>query len=175
MAKKARVVPLAGKVMVITFFDYRGMVYQHEVPLQIITWQYYMKVLKTLVEHICQKHPQLHPSRWCLHHDNSPPFKVSNVVAQHLARQHIKCVPHPPYSLELAPRGFFVSSSEIRATGQVFQAHQQSFWGRWRQFWKECQKTGSSKSSRTTKHVEQKYIQCDGEYSEKEHTNLDPA
>jgi hypothetical protein len=73
-------------------------------------------VLKTLAEHIRRKRPELHPSRWRLHHDNERPH-VSKVVAQYLARKNIECVPHTPYIPNFAPCDFFLFprlKSELR-------------------------------------------------------------
>ena len=54
--KKAKVVPSAGKVMVITFFDSKGMVYQHAVPPHTtVTGEYYKSVLKILRRHIAKQ------------------------------------------------------------------------------------------------------------------------
>ena len=106
--KKAKVVSSAGKVMVISFFDIHGMVYQHVVPAHTtVTGAYYRDVLKILQGHIRRKRPHLHETSWMLHHDNARPH-IANVVAEYLAKINVKCVPHPPYSPDLAPGDFFL-------------------------------------------------------------------
>ena len=106
--KKAKVVSSAGKVMVISFFYTDGMVYQHVVPPHTtVTGLYYRDVLKVLQGHITRKRPYLHATSWMLHHNNAR-LHVANVVAEYLAQINLKCIPHPPYSLDLAPCDFFV-------------------------------------------------------------------
>ena len=84
------------------------MVYQHVVPAHTtITGLYYSDVLKVLQGHIRWKGPRLSAKSWMLHHDNARP-DVANVVAEYLAQINVKCVPHPPYSLDLAPCDLFL-------------------------------------------------------------------
>lgn len=106
--KKPRAQKSAAKAMVITFFDYRGMVYTHTVPQgQTINGVYYISVLRQLIkDHIPKKRPDL-VGRWKLHHDNARPH-VANAVLQFLAKKGIETVPHPPYSPDLAPNDFFL-------------------------------------------------------------------
>jgi len=109
--KKTKVVTSAGKVMVIRLFDCRGMIYQHIVaPHTIVTGAYYTSVLAILRKHIVKKRPELHPNGWRLHHDNARPH-VALTVMEYLARFNITCVPHPPYSSDLAPCDFFLFPS----------------------------------------------------------------
>lgn len=93
--------------MVITFFDYRGMVYTHTVPQgQMVNANYYIAVLKQLIkDHIPKKRPDL-VKRWKLHEDNARPH-VAHAVQDFLALKNIQTVPHPPYSPDLAPNDFF--------------------------------------------------------------------
>ncbi len=95
--KKARATKSANKAMVITFFDYKGMVYTHSVPRgQTVNGDYYKQVLTTLMnDHISRKRPELR-GNWKLHHDNARPH-IAHVVTEYLAKQNIKVVPHPPY------------------------------------------------------------------------------
>lgn len=106
--KKARVQKSAAKALVITFFDYRGMVYTHTVPQgQTVTAAYYITVLKQLMkDHIPKKRPDL-VKKWKLHHDNARPH-VAHAVTEFLAQKNVKTVPHPPYSPDLAPNDFFL-------------------------------------------------------------------
>lgn len=106
--KKPRAQKSAAKAMVVTFFDYRGMVYTHTVPQgQTINAEYYISVLKQLMkDHIPKKRPDL-VGRWKLHQDNARPH-VANAVVDFLAMKNVETVPHPPYSPDLAPNDFFL-------------------------------------------------------------------
>jgi histone-lysine N-methyltransferase SETMAR len=106
--KKARMAISAGKVMIITFFDIRGMVYQHVVQKgQTVNACYYIKVLERLCEHIRRKRPELREGGWLLHHDNARPH-VARIVRDFLESHGIETVPHPPYSPDLAPCDFYL-------------------------------------------------------------------
>ena len=106
--KKAKVVSSAGKVMVISFFDIDGMVYQLVVPAHTtVTGVYYRDVLKVLQGHIRWKRSRLNATSWMLHNDNARSH-VANVVPEYLAQINVKCIPHPPYSPDLAPCEFFL-------------------------------------------------------------------
>src|SRR5437016_14107191 len=43
----------------------------------------------------------------CFNHDNAAPHK-SAVIMEYLRKEQIKLLPHPPYSPDLAPCGFFL-------------------------------------------------------------------
>lgn len=82
--------------MVITFFDYRSMVYINRVPQgQTVNAAYYITVLKQLTRS-CQELK--------LHQDNALPF-VGNTLIEFLVNKDIKSV--PPYSTDLALNDFF--------------------------------------------------------------------
>lgn len=120
--KKPRAQKSAAKAMVITFFDYRGMVYTHTVPQgQTINGEYYILVLKQLIkDHIPKKRPDL-VGHWKLHQDNARPH-VAKTVVEFLARKGVKTVPHPPYSPDLAPNDFFCTLRPKRSSkAGVFQ------------------------------------------------------
>ena len=68
---------------------------------------YYTSVLAKLRKHIAKKQPQLQRAGWRLHDHNIRPH-VANYVMQFLAKFNITCVPHPPYSPNLAPCDFFL-------------------------------------------------------------------
>ncbi len=62
--------------MLISFFDHKGMIYQHFVPhttlRTTINKEYYIKVLKKLREHIQRKRPEI-AKNFILHQDNALP------------------------------------------------------------------------------------------------------
>lgn len=108
--------------MVITCFDYKGMVYTHTVPTSTtVNGEYYKTVLQHLIkDHIPKKRPELARS-WKLHHDNARPH-VAGIVTEFLNRKGIQCVPHPPYSPDVAPCDFFVySTAKKELKGRRFQ------------------------------------------------------
>ncbi len=111
--KKVRQQKSAGKVMLLAFFDHKGLIYQHFVKnvkvkgkRRNFTSTDYLKVLKTLQRHINKKRPEL-KNRWILHHDNVRPH-TARVVTEWLEQQNIETVPHPPYSPDLAPCDFWL-------------------------------------------------------------------
>ena len=83
--------------MIITFFDKRGMVYNHVVPHgQTVNAQYYIGVLKKLIRpHIQRKRPEYTNGRWKLHQDNARPH-VAHVVTEFLLDRQVQVIPHPP-------------------------------------------------------------------------------
>ena len=108
-ATKVRQSKSAGKVMIITFFDCRGLVYQHEVPSKTtVNANYYVEVLKQLRRHILKKRPEI-ADNWILHHDNATPH-TARVVLDCLDKFNIPVMPHPPYSPDLAPCDFSLFS-----------------------------------------------------------------
>ncbi len=65
------------KVMMITFFDSRGMVYQHTVTAgETINVACYVTVLQKLREHIGRKRKEI-AWTWILHHDNARPHSAN--------------------------------------------------------------------------------------------------
>lgn len=99
--KKLRQQKAASKVMLIAFFDCRGMVYDHFCPPNTrVTSLYYLKALKQLTKHINQKRPDIRYN-WCFHQDNAIPHILGNVIAW-LASRNIDTMVHPPYSPDLA-------------------------------------------------------------------------
>ena len=68
---------------------------------------YYIEVLKRLRDAIRRKRPELWRSGdWFFHHDNAPPH--SALKTEFWAKHFITILPHPTYSLDLAPCDFFL-------------------------------------------------------------------
>ncbi len=108
--RKGRATKSTQKAMVITFFNYRGVVHTHQcrlAPKNGVDSEYYISVLKQLMkDHI--------PKKWLdlirmqkLHHGNARPH-VSQRVTEFLAHKQIQVVPHPLYSPDLAPNDFYL-------------------------------------------------------------------
>ncbi len=99
-----------GKVMLIVFFDYQGMVYQHIVPQTspktTVYKEYYIEVLKNLREHLQRKRPDIAHS-FILHQDNAQPH-TAELTQVFFKKYKIEVTPHPPYSLDLMPCEFWL-------------------------------------------------------------------
>ncbi len=103
--KKVRQQTSAGKHMLMAFFDWQDLVYQHFVSqdLRIDRW-YYLKVLQKVREHTAKKRPHLKKG-WVLHHDNARPH-VAKEVTPFLQKHNTEVMMHPPYSPYLSPCDF---------------------------------------------------------------------
>jgi len=95
--------------MLVVFFDWKGIVHHEFVPCgQMVNKQLYQEVLERLRDAVCRKRPELWENQtWTLHHDNSPAH-MSLLIRSYLAKHETSVVPHPPYSLDLAPTDFFL-------------------------------------------------------------------
>ena len=91
------------------FFDSTGMIYLHWVPTgQTVNKEYYVEVVREFSKRFHRKRPALFKSvQWHFHQDNAPVHK-SILVTDYLSKMGIKTVPHPPYSLDLAPCDFWL-------------------------------------------------------------------
>lgn len=96
-----------GKVMLISFFDYNGMVHHEYLPRgETVNGMFYKGVMQRLRDAIRRKRRQLwQDGNWCLQHDNAPAHR-SLVVVDYFAKHQITVLPHPPYSPDLAPNDF---------------------------------------------------------------------
>ena len=107
--KKARQSRSQIKVMLIAFFDARGIVHAEFIPQgQTINQHVYQSVLKNLLAAIRRKRSELFDSNtWLLHHDNAPAHSALS-VHRFLAEKHVSVLDQPPYSPDLAPCDFFL-------------------------------------------------------------------
>lgn len=106
--KKAKVENSAKKIMLIAFFDFKGMIYQHYLPKgQTINSVYYMKVLTNFLVHLRKKRPEKLIDGWLLHQDNARPH-VSKATMEFMTKKRINLLPHAPYSPDLAPCDFWL-------------------------------------------------------------------
>ena len=85
------------------------MIYMHWVPTgQTVNKVYYIEVLREFRKRFRRKRPALFKSgQWHFQQDNAPVHN-SIVVTNYLTKMGIKAVPHPPYSLDLAPNDFWL-------------------------------------------------------------------
>jgi len=111
------------KVMLVLFFDWKGIVHHEFVPRgRMVNKQLYQDVLARLREAVRRKKSELWENRtWMLHHDNAPAH-ASLLIRNYLAKNQTSTVPHPPYSPDLAPANFFLFP-KIKTTfkGRRFQ------------------------------------------------------
>ena len=107
--KKARQSRSHVKSMLIIFFDCEGVVHYEFAPTgQTINKEYYVEVLKRLLDAVRIKRPHFWSSGdWLLHHENAPAHS-SNLVQQFLAKHKIVQLRQPPYSPDIAPCDFWM-------------------------------------------------------------------
>ena len=107
--KKARMSRSRVKVMLIVFFDNKGLVHHEFVPQgQTVNQHFYKEVLSRLIARIRRSRRDLwENNRWILHHDNAPAHNALS-IRQFLAEKQITTLEHPPYSPDLAPCDFWL-------------------------------------------------------------------
>ena len=107
--KKARMSRSNVKVMLITFFDCKGIIHYEYVPNgQTVNKEFYLEVMKRLRHAVLRKRPQMWKDRsWTFHHDNAPAH-TAMVVTEFFAKNGMVVIPQPPYSPDLAPADFFL-------------------------------------------------------------------
>jgi len=108
--KKARMSRSQVKIMLVCFFDQKGIVhYEFTAQGQTVNQQCYLEVLTRLRESVRKKRPGLWPDKWILHHDNAPAHDALR-VREFLAKNSISKMDHPPYSPDLPPWDFWLFS-----------------------------------------------------------------
>lgn len=96
------------KVMHITFFDRRGILFDEAVPMgQTVNGNYYLAVLRKVRRAISDKRPELKAAGPILLQDNAGPHRKREVL-QALTSWGWEILPHPPYSPDLSPCDFFL-------------------------------------------------------------------
>ena len=129
--KKARMSKSKIKVMLIAFFDQKGLVHHEFVPEgETVNQYFYQKVLIRLHGRVRRIRRALWSDKsWLLHHDNAPAHNALS-VRQLLVTKQVTALDHPSYSPDLAPCDFwlfpqlkivikgthFSSSEEIKAS-----------------------------------------------------------
>ena len=107
--KKARMTKSKIKSLLVTFFDFKGIVHQEFIPEgRTVNQEVYIVILRNLREAIRQKRPEKRAGKnWILPHDNARPHTAISVL-QYIAKNSTVLLPQPPYSPELAPNDFFL-------------------------------------------------------------------
>jgi histone-lysine N-methyltransferase SETMAR len=109
--KKAKTVPSAGKVMATVFWDSQAIILINYLEKgKIITGAPYSLLLDRLKTKLQEKCPRLAHKKILFHHDNAPAHS-SGVVAAKLMELGFQLIPHPLYSLDLAPSDYYLFPS----------------------------------------------------------------
>jgi histone-lysine N-methyltransferase SETMAR len=118
---KAKVVGSAKKVMLVVFFDFKGIIYSHYVPQgKTINSEYHIEVMSTFLKCLKKKRPEKLQLGWLLHQDNARPH-TSKLTSEFMEAKGIKTLFHAPYSPDLAPCDFWLFPQLKRAlAGQKF-------------------------------------------------------
>lgn len=97
------------KLMLIVFFDVRGIVHMEFLPQGTTVNQHvYREVLRRLLRSVREKRRELWGANsWLLHHDNAPAHNALS-IRQFLAERNVTVLDQPPYSPDLAPCDFFL-------------------------------------------------------------------
>ncbi|UYV64570.1 hypothetical protein LAZ67_3001201 [Cordylochernes scorpioides] len=101
--KKSRLCKSKNKVLLVTFFDIKGIVhYEYLEEGQTINKESYLNIMRRVRESICLKRSEMWSSKnWIIHHDNAPPHTATS------AKHGIQILQQPPYFPDLAPNDFF--------------------------------------------------------------------
>ncbi len=96
------------KCVVITFFNWEGLVYIHTEPDgETVSANRYSEVLKQLITvHIPYKQPHYYNGQLTLHHDNMY-LHTAQCVRNFVTSLGVEMIPHAPYSHKFAPCTFF--------------------------------------------------------------------
>ena len=107
--KKARMSKSKIKVMLIAFFDQRGLVHHECVPAgETVNQHFYQQVIIRLYNRVRRSRRTLWSDKsWLLHHDNAPAHNAIS-VKQLLVKKEVTTLDHPPYSSDLAPCDFWL-------------------------------------------------------------------
>ena len=109
--KRARQLRSKIKLMLIAFFDARGIVHMEFLPQgQTVNQHVYKEILRRLLRSVSEKRHELwQDNAWLLHQDNAPAHNALS-IRQFLVERNVAVLDHPPYSSDLAPCDFFLFS-----------------------------------------------------------------
>ena len=93
--KKARVSRSKVKIMLVCFFDHKGIVHYEVIAQgQTVNQQCYVEVLKRLRKSVWRKRPGLWPDNWILQHDNAAAHDALRVREFLAKNSTTKCTTH---------------------------------------------------------------------------------
>ena len=97
-----------GKVLAFIFWDAHGILFIDYLEKgRTINSEYYMALLARLKKGIAKKRSQMKKTK-VLFHQYSVPFDESITTMANLHELHFKLLPHPTYSLVLAPSDYYL-------------------------------------------------------------------
>lgn len=116
--KKFRATLSAGKVMLTLFWDNKGAILEHYMPRgSTVNSESYCDLLQNhLKPAIRSKRRGLLRSGVLLQHDNARPH-TSRVTVEKISNLRFECLPHPPYSPDLAPSDYHIFGPLKEALG----------------------------------------------------------
>jgi len=156
--KTARMSRSKIKVLLVVFFDWKGIVHHEFVPCaQMVNKQLHQEVLACLRNAVRRKRPELWENQtWMLHHDNVPAHALL-LIRSYLAKHQTSIMPHPPYSPDLAPADFFlfpkikttlkgrhfqtieeIQENVIRELCTITESAFQEAFQQWKKCWERC-------------------------------------
>ena len=120
--KKARQLRFKIKLMLIVFFDMRGIVHMEFLPQgHTVNQHVYKEILRRLLHSVHEKRCELwQDNTWLLHQDNAPAHNALS-ICQFLAGRKVTVLDHPPYSPDLVPCFFCSPSSRRSSRESIFQ------------------------------------------------------
>ncbi len=94
-----------GKVLLISFFDYRGVIHREFLCGQTVNRYNFIQMLHRMRLAIARRCPRI-LRNFYLHMDNVP-VHTAHLTKLFIRTMHINVMPHTPYSPDLAPNNFF--------------------------------------------------------------------
>ncbi|UYV75059.1 hypothetical protein LAZ67_12002264 [Cordylochernes scorpioides] len=164
--KKSRLCKSKNKVLLVTFFDTKGIVhYEYLEEGQTINKESYLNIMRSVRESIRLKISEMWSSKnWIIHHDNAPPHTATSVLT-YLAKHGIQILQQP--SPDLAPNDFFLFPKLKRALkGRRFDTRE-SIIADSKKFLKNIPKDAFSKCFKSWEKRWKLYIDAGGDYFEK--------
>ncbi len=136
------------KVMVVPFFDQKGLVHCEFLEGQTVTQDVFWEILKRARVSIQNRRGSrvwLHKEDYLLHMDNAPAHR-SYLVQGYLRVQEWETLKHPPYSPDLSPADFFLfprlkkrlRGINFRTTDRLIDAIQTELGQITREEWRNC-------------------------------------
>ncbi len=92
-----------GKVLLVSFFDWKGLVHYEMLRNRTVNTTRFLQILSNLQEALAARRPR---RRNQLHMDNATPHNARDTKMK-LLLARIRRVPHPPYSPDLSPNDFW--------------------------------------------------------------------
>ncbi len=110
-----------GKVLIVTFFDHKGMIHYELLRNQTVNSTVFVRILGNLHQALRNRRPRARQGQpWILHMDNASAHTARRTKL-HLLFSGMRTLPHPPHSPDLAPNNFwFFPRLKRGLKGQVF-------------------------------------------------------